>query len=157
MSICVGAFRDKKLKIGIDIHGVVLSAKEDFRELTKTWLACFDEVHVITGHSLTKKFLKKIKDMGIEYSHIFSITDYLLKKGVKCEWQDKNNPWFDDKKWNPVKGWYCYKHKIDFMFDDSPQYAPFFKPPTKFILMVSPEMAGQDFFKNYKCDKRKGV
>jgi len=119
------------MRIGLDQHGV-LDNIPFFKVVSELLVEAGHEVHIITGREW-----KKIKNElyqndiyeGTHYTHHFSITDHLLELGEDVRWEDENNPWFDDIAWNKVKGEYCEKHKIDIHFDDSEEYAPFFKTP----------------------------
>ena len=117
------------MKLGLDIHGVADEGKKFFSELTSLLVANGHEVHVITGPRVTQKLVNELKDFGIVYTHLFSITDFHLEKGTKIEWDDKGNPHLDPYLWDRTKGDYCLQHQIDLHLDDSDSYAYFFKTP----------------------------
>jgi len=117
-----------KIKIGLDIHGVVDSNIDFFKVLSKLLVDNGHEVHIITGAKIEKElpFLKKNK---ISYTHLFSITDCHVEKGTKIMWDEKNDPHLDTYLWDKAKAEYCKKHNIDIHFDDSDIYNYFFKTP----------------------------
>ena len=124
----------KKIKIGIDIHGVADTIPEMFRILNESDI----EIHIITGGSITKKFKDYITNLGIRYDYLFSITDSLIDNGENVRWEDSENPWFDALAWDSAKAKYCEEHNIDLMFDDTERYAKYFtnkENKTKFILL----------------------
>lgn len=117
------------LKIGIDLHGVATDAQELFQEFTKTMVNAGHEVHIITGPRVTDKLLQEIKDLGLTYTHLFSITDHHLAEGTFIEFDSKGNPFMEDYVWDRTKADYCLKVGINLHFDDSDAYNYFFKTP----------------------------
>ena len=120
--------KNKKIKIGIDIHGVIDTNLNFFKVLTKLLVDNGHEVHIITGAKIGNEmpFLKKHK---IFYTHLFSITDHHIKNGTKIVWDKKDKPHLDTYLWDKTKAEYCKKQKIDIHFDDSDIYKHFFKTP----------------------------
>jgi len=123
----------KRFKIGIDCHGVIDDTPDFFSTMGELFVRAGHQVHIITGASITDRFIKHLTKnkmyKGIHYTHLFSITDYLLKKGTKVIWADSNNPWFDTNSWNVAKADYCREQNIDIHFDDSEEYGNYFTTP----------------------------
>lgn len=129
----------KKLKIAIDIHGVIDSLPELFSLITELMVGANHEVHVLTGSKWNKEIEDQLESFGIKYTHHFSITDYHLSIGTKMRYSTPNDPWIEtgDKKqdeilWDRTKGDYCEKHKIDLCIDDTLRYNDYFKNGTAF-------------------------
>jgi len=117
------------MKIGIDIHGVITESPEFFSLISKLLVKSGNEVFIITGASITKKILDKLKKYDIHYTTLLSITDYLISKGNKVKFENEENPWFNDEVWNKTKSILCKKHNIDFHIDDSEVYGDYFETP----------------------------
>jgi len=119
-------------KIGVDVHGV-LDDNPFFKEMTALFVAAGHEVHIITGAQFNEHIENKFEKIGIEkgvhYTHFFSISEYLLKKGTNVTWEDSDNPWFDEKSWNTAKADYCREQGIDIHFDDTEIYSKYFTTP----------------------------
>ncbi len=118
----------KQIKIGLDLHGVIDAKPDFFRALTKLFVDNGHEVHIITG-SKAEVEVEKIKELGVSYTHIFSITDHHIKAGTPIKWDDKGEPHLDTYHWDKTKAEYCHEHGIDLHFDDSDTYGYFFKTP----------------------------
>jgi len=127
----------EKLRLGLDLHGVIDDDKKYFSNLSKKILNRGGEVHVITGSKDTKELREKIAGLGIAYSHIFSISSHHEKKGTKV-WEDDRGPWMDVEVWNRSKADYCREKRIHIHIDDSPIYGRYFDPQT--IYIKYPEM-----------------
>lgn len=110
---------------GIDVHGVITTKKKFFIEFTKRLISTGHKVHIITGATVNDKLMKEIE--GVSYTKIFSIIDYHKELGTPISYTDKDNPWMDKKLWNSTKAWYCKKHNVDLMIDDSDTYGKYFK------------------------------
>lgn len=117
-----------KLKVGIDIHGVIDVRPDFFSTLSKLLVDNLHEVHVITGAKIDHdiKYLKKHK---IHFTHLFSITDHHSNKGTPIVWDKNGDPHFDAYTWDKTKAEYCKEQGIDLHFDDSDTYNYFFKTP----------------------------
>jgi hypothetical protein len=122
----------KKLKIGLDIHGICDAKPEFFSELSRLFVNAGHDVHIITGRRVSDGALDEIKDLGLSYTHFFSISDYHVEKGTKVWEDDEGNPWLEGELWDRTKGDYCAKHNIDFHIDDTARYGDYFK--TTFML-----------------------
>lgn len=127
---------DKKMKIGLDIHGVT-DTHPFFKEMARVMIAAGHEIHIITGATM-RKAVRDLEKLGmqkmIHYTTICSITDYLIDRGIPVEWKDPSNPVFPDSEWNGVKAAYCLEYDIDIHFDDSDVYNRHFITPYARIL-----------------------
>ena len=119
----------KKLKIGLDIHGICDANPKFFSELSRLFVNAGHELHIITGRRVCDGALEEVEDLGINYTHFFSIADYHKEIGTKV-WEDDNgNPWLEGELWDKTKGEYCKKHKIDLHIDDTERYGEYFDTP----------------------------
>ena len=112
---------NNSLKIGLDIHGVIDTFPEKFKQLSYALAKDGAEVHIITGITRDSTVDEELARAGIRFTHYFSIVEYLKGNGEPIEWRD-GLPYADKDKWNSAKSEYCEKAGIDFMFDDSPIY-----------------------------------
>lgn len=117
------------MKLALDVHGVIDSNYKAFSELTTALVDAGNEVHLLTGVTISDKLIGELKEHGIKYTHLFSITDFHKSKGTKIEYEDPNNPWMEAYDWDKTKAEYCQEHKIDLCIDDSDVYSYFFKTP----------------------------
>jgi hypothetical protein len=122
----------KKLKIGLDIHGLCDANPEFFSELSRLFVNAEHEVHIITGRRVSDGAIEEIEELGLSYTHFFSISDYHVDIGTKVWEDDDGNPWLEGELWDRTKGDYCAKHQIDFHIDDTARYGDYFK--TTFML-----------------------
>jgi len=120
-----------KLKIGLDIHGVISRKPEMFAVFSRTLLDAGHEVHVITGSALDHA-RKELADYGIEYSHLFSITDHHILMGTEKTHLEEGRPCFSPRIWDKTKAEYCKEVGIHLHLDDSLEYAKYFREPTLF-------------------------
>lgn len=127
-----------KIKIGIDLHGVLDVYPELFRPLCKAAMVYGVEVHVITGPP-TERAIKELSRAGYEkdthYTHLHSVVDY-LKLSRTFMWQDeRGNWWASEDDWWSSKAEICQDFNISVMIDNSPEYGEYFKKTkTVFIL-----------------------
>ncbi len=131
------------MRLGLDIHGVIDKHPALYVEMA-TILHCHaieNEVHIITGHSITQA----LRDQLCSYEsgfcpwwdHLVSIQDeLLLRKATIVDYTYKDleegeerRPIFGDFMWDSFKGLYCAKNKIDLMIDDSIAYKRYFSTP----------------------------
>lgn len=117
------------MKIGIDIHGVADEQKEFFAELTHLLVKGGHEVHIITGPRISETLSRETIELGLAWTHLFSITDYHIQQGTKMEFDANGDPHMDSYLWDRTKADYCLREGIDLMFDDSDAYNYFFKTP----------------------------
>lgn len=119
---------NNKLKIGIDIHGVLDAHPSFFQMLTKLLVDNGHEVHVLTG-SAKEREAEVLKSLGISFTHLFSITDHHVEQDTEVTWDEQGNPHLNPYLWDKTKAEYCKKHDIQLHFDDSDVYNYFFKTP----------------------------
>ena len=114
------------LKVGFDVHGVV-DTFPFFAEMTRMYRAAGHEVHIITGQKKDDNFLKELEDLGVEFTHYYSIVDELESRDSSLvEWDHNGKPHAPVDLWNVAKADYCKKEEITLLFDDSPTYGQFF-------------------------------
>jgi hypothetical protein len=128
------------MKIGIDFHGVLDKYPEKFAELGKMVVLAGGEAHLITGHPITPEFAEKINKicpwhLFIFNNHVYSTTDGLEARGFSFTFDKRGGKMFDKDVWEKEKAIYCEANSIDLMFDDSPEYAPYFVGKTTFMLV----------------------
>ena len=117
----------RKLKIGIDYHGVIDHQLEYFSEFCKEAIRRGHQIHVITGgpKSSVSDTLKQAK---IKYSYIFAIVDYYAAKN-SVSYLTNGDFYIDNILWNKAKGEYCRQEGIDIHIDDSKEYIKWFTTP----------------------------
>ena len=131
--------RKKKAKVGLDYHGVIDTQPELFSLISNLLVDAGHEVHIITGTRITEKFKEHLIELGITYTHIFSISDYhhdILHTPMKG--YDEGDPWIDEILWNQTKAWYCQSVDIDWHLDDSAVYGDHFKTIRTAFLLIKP-------------------
>jgi hypothetical protein len=118
-------------QIALDIHGVIDTNPVYFSFLTKSLKEQNWDVHILTGTRLTDgKIVEWLKNNNINYSYLFSISDYLKQKGCKeLEGSTEFNPLFCDEEWNRAKAKYCLENNIQLCLDDNNAYFEHFKTP----------------------------
>ncbi len=121
-------------KLGLDIHGVIDSLPDKFKILTSVLVDSGNEVHIITGGSWSDDLEKELKEMGIRWTHKFSIYEHLIKMDTptcgSVTFPDGTVQLkFVDGYWDKVKGEYCENHGIDLHIDDTLIYNDHFKTP----------------------------
>ncbi len=127
------------LKVGLDIHGVIDSYPEKFKLLSSALKKDGAEVHVVTGLKRDSSVDELLKNAGIEFTHYFSIVEYLESNDVPIDWV-KGFPFADEEKWNRAKREYCEAQEIDLMFDDSPIYLETFNDiDTTYLHVINPD------------------
>lgn len=119
----------KKLRIGLDVHGICDTNPEFFSELSRLFVNAGHEVHILTGRRVSDGAIEEIEDLKISYTHFFSISDYHQEIGTRMWEDDDGNPWLEGELWDRTKGDYCKKHKIDFHIDDTERYGQYFSTP----------------------------
>lgn len=122
----------KTMKIALDIHGVCDANPEFFVELSRLFVSSGNQVHILTGRRVSDGALEEIKELGLSYTHFFSISDHHRESGTKMEIVD-GNPWMDDETWDRTKGDYCKRNNIDFCMDDTERYGKYFETPFAYI------------------------
>lgn len=115
-----------KLKFGFDLHGV-LDKYPELRNLANKLAEAGHEVHVITGSHWRRELEDYIRwELGVNFTHFFSIADYHREKGTPM-WYEGDNPFMGPEHWNPTKGEYCKREGIFLHFDDSEKYGEHFE------------------------------
>lgn len=121
------------MKIALDIHGVCDANPEFFIELSKLFVNSGQEVHILTGRRISDGALKEIEELGLSYTHFFSISDYHKEIGTNMRNDMNGDPWMDDETWDRTKGDYCKRNKIDFCIDDTERYGKYFETPFAYM------------------------
>ena len=121
------------MKIGLDVHGVIDTYPEIFRDLSGKWLKKGFEVHILTGKEW-KPTEMKLKKWGVKYSHSFSIVDYHLSQGTEMV-KKESGWWMEETAWNRSKGDYCRRTGITLHFDNDLKYAEWFPSECNFFLV----------------------
>jgi hypothetical protein len=117
----------RQLKIGLDIHGCIDYDPEFFSELSRTLIALGHEVHITTGSFITDKIKEELKSYGMEWTHLWSISDYYKNKpGIELWLDEKGRPWVDEELWNMAKGDYAKSQQLDLCIDDTEIYKKYF-------------------------------
>lgn len=116
------------MKFGFDLHGVIDTNPKFFSEFTKFLVDGGHEVHILTG---PKRFRVRpdLKEMGIVYTHLFSIHEWALENKHEVIKDVKGDPHVDPYIWDKAKGEYAKEHELDLHLDDSDIYGYFFKTP----------------------------
>ena len=139
------------MKLGLDLHGVIDACPELFSHLSHLLrhgeyfphkgIYVKNEVHIITGSSITSQIKDQLKEYQIWYTHLFSITDYHTqiferlpdnhpeKELHRVTWDAQGRPWMDSNIWDKTKADYCAENKIDLHLDDTEKYGHFFTTP----------------------------
>lgn len=135
------------MKIGIDIHGVADKYRRFFVELSRLFVEAGHEVHIVTGRR-QKEMESEVKEIGLKWTHFFSICDYHEARGTEISYGPRNNPWMDEKLWRETKAAYAERVGLDMMFDDSDNFWRYFKTPYARImpeLVKAPEPPTETF------------
>jgi hypothetical protein len=120
-----------KLKIGLDIHGIIDSQPKLFSYITKSLKKDNHEIHIITGSHINQEIIDELKSYEVVWDELFSISDYHKEFGTKMWYDENENPWIDDEDWDRTKGEYCKRNNINLHIDDTERYGKYFE--TKFI------------------------
>jgi hypothetical protein len=122
------------MKLGLDFHGVVDKYPQALSDLTRALVWGGNEVHIITGQKDGAVLRKRLAELNIHYTHIFSITSFHEENGTAVEYDERGEPWMDMNTWNRTKGSYCKSMNIDIHLDDSPVYGEFFENTAYFFI-----------------------
>lgn len=128
------AVSNKPFKLGLDYHGVVDAIPDAFAFLSNAVIKAGGEVHILTGSAWTDNLTKSLEKKGIDWTHSFSIYDYLVSSGEQVigeiQFPDGTKQMkFRDNAWDNVKGIYCRKHDISLHIDDTLIYNDHFSTP----------------------------
>lgn len=124
------AVESKRIKVGLDIHGVIDIAPEFFTLLSKLPV----EIHIITG---IKESLDDRVPNDLEYDYWFSIHQACEDLNIEINYDEHNRPLVDADVWNKQKAIYCKENGINLMIDDSPTYAKTFEGLDTFYLQLT--------------------
>jgi hypothetical protein len=126
------------MNLGFDLHGVIDKKPEEFKHTADLFISMGCKIFIISGSSIDKA-TKELSSLGIKpnihYHKILSVTDSLLKGGLKGRQDDNGNWWFEEISWWQEKGNLCLDYNIDIMFDDSEKYELHMPSSTKFVLV----------------------
>lgn len=120
-----------KLKIGLDIHGVISQKPEVFAMLSNLLVGEGHEVHVLTG-SRKEDAVKELEEYRVAYTHLFSITDHHIEKATTPTHFEEGRPCYPARIWDKTKADYCKEHGIQIHLDDTLEYGKYFREPTFF-------------------------
>lgn len=115
--------------LGLDIHGVIDKYPDKYAALAKSVRSNGGKVYVITGQSATTSLKKALDILGIPFDRLISVQDGLMAAGAPIIAYDEGRPIFRCEDWNSFKGAYCARNHVDLMFDNSPEYRPYFTTP----------------------------
>jgi len=121
-----------KIKVGLDLHGVVDKRPGHFIALANSVRRGGGEVHVITGQSHDTVLERELLSYngGIKWwDAIFSITDQLLATSVPYTIDEIGGKIFPGADWDAAKAKYCEKEGMTFHVDDSGVFGKYFKTP----------------------------
>jgi len=149
-----GELQGLKLKLGLDLHGVIDSDPVFFSDLACMLLDMGSQVYVVTGREETEELHDELRQCGMErgderdgtnieiYSDILSITTYQKRQGVPVHYLDEDltQPMMDPTIWNPTKAALCASAGIHLMIDDSTIYEPFFQEIKTQYIVYTPEI-----------------
>lgn len=124
---------ENKLKIGLDIHGIIDTMPEVFSRITKRLKDLECEVHILTGSHITEDIINQLNGYDVVWDELFSISDHHKSIGTKMWYDDNGNPWVSDLDWDKTKGEYCERKGIDLHIDDTERYGEYFS--TKFLYL----------------------
>ena len=111
---------EKRLNIGLDIHGVIDQYPFLFEELCYKWASQGHIIHIITGEP--KKTARQATD-DLIFQHFFSIVDYHVEQKTPSLRRDKKGHyWVDRDVWLATKGNYARRVGLDIHFDDQVEY-----------------------------------
>ena len=117
----------KKIKIGLDIHNCIDQDPNFFSELSRTLISLGHEFHITTGSFINDKLKEELVGYGMEWTHLWSISDYYKNKpGIELWYDEKGRPWVDENLWNMAKGDYAKEKQLDLCIDDTELYKKYF-------------------------------
>ena len=118
------------MKIGFDIHGVIDTHPDKYRELINHLIEEEVEIHILTGLRRDKAE-KILEEHKIIYDNLMCITDY--HNECVIHWDDNGNPHMEEESWNKTKGRYCGNNNIDIMIDNSKKYGDYMPKGTIYL------------------------
>lgn len=122
------ALQNLKLRLGLDVHGVIDGDPGFFADLSEMMFDRDHEVYIITGREKGKELVDEIVSYKVVYTDILSITSYQKMLGTPVSYLDdrKSQPVMDPEIWNPTKAALCASAGIHIMVDDSLIYGKYF-------------------------------
>jgi len=125
-----------KVKVGLDVHGVIDTDPHFFAHLSYMLRAEGHEVHIVTGREICDELLDKLKKNDVGYTQIFSITSYHKEIGTQIAYKndDPTQPIIDSVVWDRTKAEYADAAGLHFHIDDLPVYGQYFTGSTQFLL-----------------------
>jgi hypothetical protein len=137
-----GELQGLKIRVGLDIHGVIDSDPVFFSELSMVINERGGDVLVVTGREKDKELVEEIEYCKIVYTDILSITSYQKMLGTPVTYLDnrKSQPIMAPEVWNPTKAALCASAGIHVMIDDSALYETFFRDIKTQYIIYTPEI-----------------
>ena len=118
---------NKKIKIGIDYHGVITANPVFFQKFNRYAIDNNCLIYIISGGH--KKDIEEcLNNNNIAYSQIWSTLDYYDELS-KVRYFEDGTFRVDDALWDSAKARYCAQNKIDVHIDDSAVYGKYFTTP----------------------------
>jgi hypothetical protein len=115
-------------RVGLDIHGVITATPDFLADQAKKVVDMGHEVHIMTGSRFGAQMEEQLKGYGfvkgVNYTHFFSITDFLIEIGVEVTFKD-GLPYADALAWDSAKGVYAMMKGLNCVWDDSPRYGQY--------------------------------
>ena len=118
---------DKKIKIGLDFHGVLATNPDYFANFCRQVIAKGWELHIISGGP-RKDISEYLALRKIPYTKLYTILEVCEKEGTVRFFED-GSFYVKAEIWDKAKGEYCRKHKINLHIDDSASYEQYFSTP----------------------------
>ena len=118
---------EKKLKIGIDYHGVINKNPSFFKDFNRLILEKGHEIVVVSG-ARAEDVQKYLNQQQIPYTSVWSLVDYFTNKQLITFYED-GTFFVPNEIWDRAKAKYCMEKKIDVLIDDSVVYGIYFQTP----------------------------
>lgn len=129
----------RKLKIGIDLHGVSDAYPTFFSELTRLFIDAGHEITLMTGELVTPALYEQLEKCGISYTTLYSISQYHKDINTPMTFDEKGTPWIDQDLWVKAKGKYAEENGLDIVLDDTEEYGSHFSTPFLFCKGIRKE------------------
>lgn len=131
-----------KIKIGLDVHGVIDTNPHFFAHLSYMLRTEGHDVHIVTGRELCDELLNKLKQHNVGYTKIFSITSYHKDIGTHIVYKDDDptQPMLAPPKWDRSKADYAKRAGLHFYIDNSLIYGQYFTDIATQYLLYTPEL-----------------
>jgi len=137
-----GELQGLKVRVGLDIHGVIDEDPIFFSDLSQAVHERGGDIIVVTGREKCKELVEEIEGYRIVYTDILSITSYQKMLGTPVSYLDdrKSQPVMAPDVWNPTKAALCASAGIHVMIDDSTLYEAFFRDIKTQYIVYTPEV-----------------